>query len=259
MGELIVKVKGLGKRYHVGAKNEAQDSLIRGCKKMLMEPWRWLNGNDEENKEWQELWALKDVSFEVDRGERVGIVGHNGAGKTTLLKILSGITGPTQGYVEIYGRPGALLTVGAGMHPELTGRENVYLSGAVLGMKRSEISEKMDEIIEFAELEEFIDTPVKFYSSGMYARLAFSVGIYFEPEVFLLDEVLAVGDVHFVEKCLTKIHYSFDYKDRTILFVSHSLGSIREICPRTILLDRGCLIADGPTEEVLRIYAGITA
>ena len=194
----------------------------------------------------QEFWALKDVSFEVKQGEVVGLIGRNGAGKSTLLKILTRITEPTEGQAQIRGRVGSLLEVGSGFHPELTGRENVYLNGAILGMKKREIDTKFDEIVAFAEVEEFINTPVKHYSSGMYMRLAFSVAAHLETEVLLVDEVLAVGDMRFQKKCLNKMQ-DIGKHGRTVLFVSHNMPAIANLCQRAILLDQGKILHDGPS------------
>ena len=199
------------------------------------------------------IWALKDVSFDINRGEVVGIIGRNGAGKSTLLKILSEITEPTEGRVEIHGRVGSLLEVGTGFHPELTGRENVYLNGAILGMKRAEIERKFDEIVAFAEVEKFIDTPVKHYSSGMYLRLAFAVAAHLEPEILIVDEVLAVGDAAFQKKCLGKMA-GVAKEGRTVLFVSHNMPAITRLCERAILLDEGRLLQDGVSHQVVKAY-----
>ena len=203
----------------------------------------------------EEFWALKDVSFEMQAGERLGIVGRNGAGKSTLLKILSRITEPTRGRAEITGRVASLLEVGTGFHPELTGRENIFLNGAILGMSKREITRKFDAIVEFAEIEKFLDTPVKRYSSGMYVRLAFAVAAHLEPEILIVDEILAVGDTQFQNKCLGKIE-EVGQAGRTVLFVSHNLNALRRLCPRSILLAEGRLVADGPTSEVLDKYTG---
>jgi lipopolysaccharide transport system ATP-binding protein len=206
---------------------------------------------------WQEkddtIWALRDVSFEVKRGEVVGIIGRNGAGKSTLLKILSRITEPTGGRAEIHGRVGSLLEVGTGFHPELTGRENIYLNGAILGMKRAEIDRKFDEIVAFAEIEKFLDTPVKRYSSGMYVRLAFAVAAHLEPEILLVDEVLAVGDAAFQKKCLGKMG-DVAREGRTVLFVSHNMGAVARLCNRSMWLDDGCIHKQGATSEVINAY-----
>jgi lipopolysaccharide transport system ATP-binding protein len=199
------------------------------------------------------LWALKNISFEVRRGEVVGIIGRNGAGKSTLLKILSRITEPTEGYAEIRGRVGSLLEVGTGFHAELSGRENIYLNGAILGMKRAEIERKFDEIVSFAEIEKFIDTPVKHYSSGMYVRLAFAVAAHLEPDILLVDEVLAVGDLEFQKKCIGKMQ-SVANKGKTVLFVSHNLGAVRQFCDCCILLTSGRVSANGATEATIGLY-----
>ena len=199
------------------------------------------------------LWALEDVSFEVKPGETFGIVGHNGAGKSTLLKILSRITPPTTGKIEIEGRVGALLEVGTGFHAELTGRENVYLNGAILGMPRAEIERKFDEIVDFAEIRPFIDTPVKRYSSGMYLRLGFSVAAHLEPDVLIVDEVLAVGDIAFQEKCIGRME-NVASEGRTVLFVSHNLAAVRKLCSRAMLLSKGRKVAEGATDDVLTTY-----
>ena len=202
-----------------------------------------------------EIWALKEVSFEVKPGEVVGIIGRNGAGKSTLLKILSRITEPTKGYAEIRGRVRSLLEVGTGFHAELTGRENIYLNGAILGMKGVEIERKFDEIVAFAEVEKFIDTSVKHYSSGMYVRLAFAVAAHIEPEILLVDEVLAVGDGRFQRKCLDKMQ-DVGRQGRTVLFVSHNMPAITRLCPRTVLLDSGKVLRDGPSHQVVSAYLG---
>jgi lipopolysaccharide transport system ATP-binding protein len=200
-----------------------------------------------------DFWSLRDVSFDVPRGSAVGIIGRNGAGKSTLLKVLSRITEPTTGRAELHGRVGTLLEVGTGFHPELSGRENVYLSGAILGMRRQEIQRKFDEIVAFADIDQFIDTPVKRYSSGMRVRLGFAVAAFLEPEILFIDEVLAVGDAEFQKKCLGKIS-TIGEEGRTVMFVSHSMPAILRLCDRAILLDHGALIADGPTHDVVRTY-----
>lgn len=202
------------------------------------------------------IWSLRNVSFDVARGEIIGIIGRNGAGKSTLLKIISGITEPTEGRIDIYGRIGSLLEVGTGFHPELTGRENIFLNGAILGMRRREIESKFDEIVDFSGIEQFIDTPVKFYSSGMRVRLGFSVAAHLEPEILLLDEVLAVGDAAFQKKCLGKIDNIAASEGRTVLFTSHDLAAIQSLCQRTILLEDGRITAEGPTAEVVDKYLG---
>jgi lipopolysaccharide transport system ATP-binding protein len=201
----------------------------------------------------QEFWALKDVSFDVERGEVVGIIGRNGAGKSTLLKILSRITSPSEGTVDLYGRVGSLLEVGTGFHPELTGRENIFLSGSILGMKKREIENKFDAIVKFSEIEKFLDTPAKHYSSGMYVRLAFSVAAHLEPEILLVDEVLAVGDAAFQKKCLGKMG-DVAKEGRTVLFVSHQMNTIRKLCPYTILIENGRIKSYSDTNEVITEY-----
>ncbi len=210
------------------------------------------------NRQSDSIWALRDVSFEVKRGEVVGIIGRNGAGKSTLLKILSRITAPTSGQVKVKGRIASLLEVGTGFHPELTGRENIFLNGAILGMRKAEIAKKFDEIVAFAEVEKFIDTPVKRYSSGMYVRLAFAVAAHLEPEILLVDEVLAVGDAAFQKKCLGKMG-DVAREGRTVLFVSHNLGAVRSLCSRSVLLEGGQIIIDGSTETTVAGYLKSTA
>src|SRR5438309_6935069 len=219
---------------------------------MLREPWRLLKREKKET-----FWALKDVDLEVKHGEVLGLIGRNGAGKTTLLKILSRITKPTRGWATIHGRVGSLLEVGTGFHPELSGRDNTYLSGAILGMSKREIERKFDEIVAFAEIEKFIDTPVKHYSSGMYVRLAFAVAAHLDPEILFVDEVLAVGDARFQKKCLGKMG-DVAKQGRTIIFVSHSMESISRLCPRAIWLNEGKLIVDGPADDVIAQYSATT-
>src|SRR5258706_1479763 len=210
---------------------------------------------DRRKPRFEKIWALRDVNFEVEPGEVVGIIGRNGAGKSTLLKILSRVTDPTGGRVELYGRLGSLLEVGTGFHPELTGRENVFLNGAILGMRRAEIARKFDEIVAFSEIEKFIDTPVKWYSSGMYLRLAFSVSAHLEPEILILDEVLAVGDTGFQIQCFNKMQ-EIRRDGRTILFVSHSMQSVNRLCQRAIYLSDGRIVDDGPAKAVADTYLG---
>lgn len=214
-------------------------------------PLRWLKG--ERKAEPHTIWALDDVSFEIKHGEAVGIIGRNGAGKSTLLKILSRITRPTRGRVDLYGRVGSLLEVGTGFHPELTGRENIYLNGAILGMSRAEIQRKFDEIVDFAEVEKFLDTPVKFYSSGMYVRLAFAVAAHLEPEILVVDEVLAVGDAEFQKKCLGKMG-DVAHEGRTVLFVSHNMGAISQLCGKGILIKEGKIKIFASTRNVIDEY-----
>ena len=252
MEPVVVSVEGVSKRYRIGGLPAGYDSFREQLARAVAARVRRLRkgGGDDDDRT---LWALKDVSFEVRRGEILGIVGHNGAGKSTLLKILSRITRPSAGQVEIYGRVGSLLEVGTGFHPDLTGRENVYLNGAVLGMRKVEIDAKFDEIVAFSELERFIETPVKFYSSGMYVRLAFAVAAHLEPEILIMDEVLAVGDMAFQQKCLDKMN-EIRRQGRTIFFVSHNLPAITRLCRRAVLLEQGRLVADGQPQEVVNRY-----
>jgi ABC-type polysaccharide/polyol phosphate transport system ATPase subunit len=242
-----VEVEGVGKRYRLGEGSGGYQTIRESVSSSLRRVARSRNGSE------RELWALNDVSFTIDEGETVGIVGRNGAGKTTLLKVVARITEPTRGMSRTRGRVGALLEVGTGFHPELTGRENVYLNGAVLGMSRAAIRSRFDEIVEFADVERFLDTPLKRYSSGMYLRLAFAVAAHLEPEIVVVDEVLAVGDAEFQKKCLTKMS-SFGEEGRTVVFVSHDLGAVGRLCRRALWLDRGSLLADGPTGGVLKQY-----
>jgi lipopolysaccharide transport system ATP-binding protein len=211
------------------------------------------NGDKRPRTNDETIWALKNVSFEVQRGEVLGIIGRNGAGKSTLLKILSRITEPTEGRVEIHGRVGSLLEVGTGFHPELTGRENIYLNGAILGMRKTEIDNKFDEIVAFAEIEKFLDTPVKRYSSGMYVRLAFAVAAHLEPEILVVDEVLAVGDAAFQKKCLGRMDYVAK-EGRTVLFVSHNMSAVQRLCSKGVMLDRGQLVAHGSSADIVARY-----
>ena len=249
-----IQVENLSKLYHIGRTQQRHDTLRDALVAGLQAPWQRLRrtrhaGQPDEDA----LWALKDVSFEVQPGEVVGIIGRNGAGKSTLLKILSRITEPTSGRAVINGRVGSLLEVGTGFHPELTGRENIYLNGAILGMRRKEIERRFDEIVAFAEIEKFLDTPVKRYSSGMYVRLAFAVAAHLEPEILLVDEVLAVGDAAFQKKCLGKMN-DVARHGRTILFVSHNMGAIAELCPKSLLLRSGKVSLAGSSGMVIRNY-----
>lgn len=260
MSDIGIHIESLSKQYHIGGLQKGQDRLGEQLVDLFVAPFRragkLLRGQATGAAELDtEIWALKDVSFEVKRGEVVGIIGHNGAGKSTLLKILSRITEPTEGYVDIYGRVSSLLEVGTGFHPELTGRENVFLNGAILGMRREEIERKFDEIVDFSGVEQFIDTPVKHYSSGMRVRLAFSVAAHLEPEILLIDEVLAVGDAAFQKKCLGKMG-NVAREGRTVLFVSHQMAAIRRLCQRVILIDQGKVKMDGPADEVVQAYLG---
>lgn len=247
----IIRAQGLGKQYRIGTREAAYSTLRETLVAAARSSLRPFRGNG--SSAGQTIWALRDISFDVNPGEVVGIIGRNGAGKSTLLKILSRITEPTTGKVELYGRVGSLLEVGTGFHPELTGRENIFLNGSILGMRRSEIEAKFDEIVAFAEIEKFMETPVKRYSSGMYVRLAFAVAAHLEPEILVVDEVLAVGDFTFQQKCLSKMQ-DVSSTGRTVLFVSHNMGAINRLCQRAILLDQGQITAIGPTSEVVQTY-----
>lgn len=245
MSEIAIKAEGLGKAYRIGALHNRKSDIRDVLTSIIASPFRKigsvLKGNPEGVAGWNEtMWALRDISFEIHRGDVVGIIGRNGAGKSTLLKILARITDPTEGRAEVHGRLGSLLEVGTGFHKELTGRENIFLSGSILGMQRYEIKRAFDEIVAFAQVEKFVDTPVKHYSSGMYLRLAFSVAAHLEPDILLIDEVLAVGDLQFQKKCLGKME-DVARQGRTVLFVSHNLGSVQELCERGILLHHGQL------------------
>lgn len=255
-----IRVEKISKRYRLGARSGGYKTLRDTLTDAMMTPFRAFNSaasrNGKEsllNSERETFWALKDVSFEVGKGEVIGVIGRNGAGKSTLLKILSRITEPTEGYADVCGRVGSLLEVGTGFHPELTGRENIYLNGAILGMRRAEIENKFDEIVAFAEVEKFIDTPVKHYSSGMYLRLAFAVAAHLDPEILLVDEVLAVGDAAFQKKCLGKMGDVVRH-GRTVLFVSHDMTAISQMASRCLLLDAGQVAFIGETEEAIREY-----
>ncbi len=261
MKDLAIQVVDLSKRFHInrGRRSNATRELLEDA---LRAPFRRFssvvrraisnhNGNQVSNDE--PIWALRDVSFEVKHGEVVGIIGHNGAGKSVLLKILSRVSKPTEGYVEIYGRLGSMLEVGTGFHPELTGQENIYLSGAVLGMKKSEIRRKYDEIVDFSEVEEFLNTPVKHYSSGMQGRLAFAVAAHLDSEVLLIDEVLAVEDAAFQERCLSKIQEVVK-EGKAVLLVSHNMKTIENLCDRAILLNKGRIVINGKPTEVISRY-----
>src|ERR1700691_603086 len=248
MTESVIHVEGLGKRYRVGERERyfaLRDVLARA----FSAPFK--RNGARRSKDF--IWALRDVSLDVHQGEVVGLIGRNGAGKTTLLKLLSRITRPTTGFAEIHGRVGSLLEVGTGFHPELTGRENIYLSGAILGMQKREIDRKNDAIVAFAEVERFLDTPLKHYSTGMQMRLAFAVAAHLEPEILLVDEVLAVGDIEFQKKCLGKMQ-DISKSGRTIVFVSHQMGQIRRLCERVFWIDGGQIREEGPTGKVIAAY-----
>ncbi|MBC8032323.1 MAG: ABC transporter ATP-binding protein [Pyrinomonadaceae bacterium] len=246
----MIKVEKLSKQYRIGARQTSYGTLRDKISGVARAPLAALRGRKHADTT---IWALKDVSFEIKTGEVVGIIGGNGAGKSTLLKVLSRITEPTTGRIELYGRVASLLEVGTGFHPELTGRENIYLNGAILGMKRTEIERKFDEIIAFAELDEFLDTPVKHYSSGMYMRLAFAVAAHLEPEILVIDEVLAVGDLAFQNKCLGKMGEVAKH-GRTVVFVSHQMGAIAQLCNKALLLNQGAIVKEGDTQRVIDYY-----
>jgi len=254
MNDIAIRVENLGKRYRIG-KRERYQTLRDTLTDTVTAPFRWLrkvrsaNGNGAPDH----IWALKDISFEIPRGEVVGIIGRNGAGKSTLLKVLSRITEPTEGHAEIRGRVGSLLEVGTGFHPELTGRENIYLNGAILGMRKAEITKKFDEIVAFAETEKFLDTPVKHYSSGMYMRLAFAVAAHLEPEILVVDEVLSVGDAQFQKKCIGKMG-EISREGRTVLFVTHNMVALQSLCTRAICLGSGSVVDDGEASRVVSKY-----
>jgi lipopolysaccharide transport system ATP-binding protein len=247
----IVSVENVSKRYRVGALHPGYETFREMLGGALAAPFRRKGAGGDGGR--KVLWALRDVSLEVRQGELLGIVGHNGAGKSTLLKILSRITKPTRGRVVLRGRVGSLLEVGTGFHPDLSGRENVFLNGAILGMRKAEIARKFDEIVAFAEVEKFIETPVKFYSSGMYVRLAFSVAAHLEPEILIMDEVLAVGDAAFQQKCLDKMR-DIRRQGRTIFFVSHSMPAITRLCKRVLLMQGGEILSDGDPQSVVGRY-----
>ncbi|MGE5691680.1 MAG: polysaccharide ABC transporter ATP-binding protein [Pseudomonadota bacterium] len=240
-----ITADGLSKRYQIGELQRGYGTLRDSIANAVR--------NVGHHRRHEEIWALKDVSFEVAEGEVVGVIGRNGAGKSTLLKVLTRITAPTTGRAEIRGRVGSLLEVGTGFHPELTGRENVYLNGAVLGMRRREIERKFDDIVEFSGIAQFLDTPVKRYSSGMYVRLAFSVAAHLEPEILLVDEVLAVGDAEFQRRCLGRME-DLGQSGRTVIFVSHNMQTIAQLCDRAILMERGSAVLDGPSADVVAQY-----
>ncbi len=260
MSDTVIRVENLSKKYVLGHQQEGRsnykslrESMSDGVKslgKRLLKP----SGKGMIKTAQQEFWALKDVSFEIKQGDRVGIIGRNGAGKSTLLKILSRITEPTSGSIRIKGRVASLLEVGTGFHPELTGKENIYLNGAILGMSRAEIKKKFDEIVAFAEVEKFLDTPVKRYSSGMYVRLAFAVAAHLEPEILIVDEVLAVGDIQFQKKCLGKMEDVAKNEGRTVLFVSHQMTAIQQLCSSGLYLHNGSIRCEGNTSQVIDKY-----
>jgi lipopolysaccharide transport system ATP-binding protein len=248
MTDIAIHVDKLSKKYKLGAMYERQDTLRDFLTSMVRSPFQKRPVSDN-----QILWALKDISFDIERGSVIGIVGRNGAGKSTLLKVLSRVTDPTSGIGEIRGRVGSLLEVGTGFHPELTGRENIYLNGAILGMKRTEIEKKFDEIVDFSEVAKFIDTPVKRYSSGMYLRLAFAVAAHLEPDILVVDEVLAVGDAEFQRKCLGKMSDVAE-QGRTVLFVSHNMSAILRLTTETLVMEKGRIVKRAPSNEAVDYY-----
>lgn len=259
MSDIVIRVENLGKKYIISHQQEVsnrhktlRDAIVDGtnsiCSKLLNK-----TKDDSLNSVHEDFWALKNVSFEINQGDRVGIIGRNGAGKSTLLKILSRITEPTSGRIGIKGRVASLLEVGTGFHPELTGRENIYLNGAILGMSRVEIKKKFDEIVDFAEVEKFLDTPVKRYSSGMYVRLAFAVAAHLEPEILIVDEVLAVGDVEFQKKCLGRMQ-NVAAEGRTVIFVSHQMSAVSHLCSSALVLKNGQVTFFGKTESAIKHY-----
>ena len=257
MEEIAVKIDHVSKEYRLGT---IGGGTLRGD---LQSWWARIRGKEDPNsvigsdanaRIGERFKALDDVSFQVRKGEAVGIIGHNGAGKSTLLKLLSRVTAPTEGTIAYNGRIASMLEVGTGFHPELTGRENVYMNGAILGMTKSEIDRKFDQIVEFAEMQKFIDTPVKRYSSGMYVKLAFSVAAHLDSEIMVMDEVLAVGDMKFQQKCLGRMGDAANSEGRTVLYVSHNMNTIRKLCKRCVVLDHGKIIFDGDTEEAISIY-----
>ncbi|MBE6922616.1 MAG: ABC transporter ATP-binding protein [Ruminococcaceae bacterium] len=261
MEELAIKIEHVSKQYRLGA---IGGGTLQGD---LQTWWARVRGKEDPNskigsdttlKIGERFLALDDISFEVKKGEAVGIIGHNGAGKSTLLKLLSRVTAPTSGTISYNGRIASMLEVGTGFHPELTGRENVYMNGAILGMTKAEIDAKFDQIVEFAEMEKFIDTPVKRYSSGMYVKLAFSVAAHLDSEIMVMDEVLAVGDMKFQQKCLGRMGDAANSEGRTVLYVSHNMNTIRQLCKRCIVMDHGRIIFDGDTETAINIYVSST-
>ena len=257
MSDIAIRVENLGKRYRIGGKQEPYKTLRESLVDAVAAPVKALGSairREKNESRDNTIWALDDVSFVVKHGEVIGVIGRNGAGKSTLLKVLSRITEPTSGLVEINGRVGSLLEVGTGFHPELTGRENIYLNGAILGMKRVEINRRFDEIVDFSGVEKFLDTPVKRYSSGMQVRLAFSIAAHLEPEILLVDEVLAVGDSEFQKKCLGKMG-DVAKSGRTVLFVSHNMVSVESLCSRGLLFKDGRVEADGTIQETIARYA----
>lgn len=256
MSDPVISVENLGKRYRLRHQATAAYTTLRETLSAKVRGLLRSNTTPPAIDTSEDFWAIKDVTFDVQRGDVVGIIGRNGAGKSTLLKILSRITEPTEGRIRLGGRVASLLEVGTGFHPELTGRENIFLNGAILGMSKGEIRAKFDEIVAFAEVERFLDTPVKHYSSGMYVRLAFAVAAHLEPEILIVDEVLAVGDVQFQNKCMGKMQQVAQGEGRTILFVSHNMAAVRSLCSRAVILERGRVLEQGSTDAVIQRYAG---
>jgi len=258
MNETMLRIEGVSKRYRLGAigGTTLRESLQSCIARIRHKEDPNLKIGEKTHSYNEEFWALNDVSFEVKKGEAVGIIGHNGAGKSTLLKLLCQVTAPTKGKISMNGRIASMLEVGTGFHPELTGRENIYMNGAILGMKKCEIDAKMDEIIEFSEVRQFIDTPVKRYSSGMYVKLAFSVAAHLDSEIMIMDEVLAVGDMKFQQKCLKKMREEAT-KGKTVLYVSHNMNTIRQLCDKCVVMDHGRIIFNGDKEQAINIYLGV--
>ena len=252
----VVTVRNLSKRYSLRVARTTHRTLREAAVEAVRAPFERLMHHQDAGHE--TLWALRGVTFDVGPGEVVGVIGPNGAGKSTLLKILSRITKPSAGEVDLYGRVGSLLSVGTGFHPNLTGRENIYFHGTILGMKRAEIKRKFDEIVDFSEVEHFLETPIKHYSAGMYVRLAFSIAAHLEPEILLLDEVIAVGDAAFQKKCLEKLR-EFPARGHTVFFVSHNLETVQSLCPRVLFIHGGELCADGEAKSVVSSYAATGA
>lgn len=256
----IIEVKNISKKYNINHQRGGYIALRDVLANIFKNPFSFAKDKVKSAtgmKSKEEFWALKNVSFDIEPGEVVGIIGANGAGKSTLLKILTGITPPTEGEIILKGKVGSLLEVGTGFHPELTGRENIFLNGAILGMKKKEIAKKFDEIVEFSGIEKFLDTPVKYYSSGMYVRLAFSVAAHMEPDILLVDEVLAVGDMEFQKKCLGKMEEITNKRGRTILFVSHNMSAIQNLCKKTVVLNNGQIVFIGNTSEAINHYLSV--
>jgi lipopolysaccharide transport system ATP-binding protein len=258
MSDSAISVQNLGKQYRIGGRQERHETFRAALSAALASPFRRLRSLGQAVPAEEIFWALRNVSFDLNRGEVLGVIGRNGAGKSTLLKLLSRITEPSEGRMEIHGRLGSLLEVGTGFHPELTGRENIYLNGTILGMKRQEISRKFDEIVAFSGIETFLDTPVKRYSSGMYVRLAFAVAAHLEPEILVVDEVLAVGDLEFQKKCLGKMSQVAG-EGRTVLFVSHSMAAVKSLCTQAILLHEGTVVGRGDVENTVAAYLNLNS